>query len=91
MTCPAVIRGAEQWSRWSNLNHRPLLMSEGSERRSWLPGRDFKSHSPRPSHCRLATRPYLSPTSRTDREANPAIRKFLSNKRRPHNHSRGKS
>jgi hypothetical protein len=42
MTCPAVIRGAEQWSRWSNLNHRPLLMSEGSERRSWLPGRGIR-------------------------------------------------
>ena len=37
MTCPAVIQGVEQWSRWSNLNHRPLLLSEGSENRSRLP------------------------------------------------------
>ena len=37
MTSPAVIRGAEQWSRWSNLNHQTLLPSEGSEGRSRLP------------------------------------------------------
>ncbi len=35
MTCPGVIQGVEQWSRWSNLNHRTLLMAKG---RSWLPG-----------------------------------------------------
>ena len=38
MTCPAVIQGAEQWSRWSNLNHRTLLMAKGLEGRSWLLG-----------------------------------------------------
>jgi len=38
MTCPMVIRGAEQWSRWSNLSSRPLLESEGSEGRSRVPG-----------------------------------------------------
>ena len=37
MTCPIVIRGAEQWSRWSNLSNRPLLESEGSEGRSRVP------------------------------------------------------
>jgi hypothetical protein len=37
MTCPLVIRGAEQWSRWSNLSNRPLLESEGSEGRSRVP------------------------------------------------------
>lgn len=39
MTSPAVIRGAEQWSRWSNLNHQILLPSEGSEGRGRLPER----------------------------------------------------
>lgn len=38
MTCPDVIRGAELWSRWSDMNHRPLLISEGSEGGSRLPG-----------------------------------------------------
>jgi hypothetical protein len=38
MTCPLVIRGAEQWSRWPNLSSRPLLESEGSEGRSRVPG-----------------------------------------------------
>jgi hypothetical protein len=38
MTCPAVIRGAEQWNRWFNPNHSPLLISEGSEGRSRMPG-----------------------------------------------------
>jgi hypothetical protein len=37
MTCPVVIRGAEQWSRWSNLSNRPLPQSEGSEERSRVP------------------------------------------------------
>jgi hypothetical protein len=37
MTCPVAIRGAEQWSRWSNMNHRTLLVSEGSEGRNRLP------------------------------------------------------
>lgn len=37
MTCPFVIRGTEQWSRWSNLSNRPLLESEGSEGRSRVP------------------------------------------------------
>jgi hypothetical protein len=39
MTSPVVIRGAEQWSRWSNLNYRTLLTSEGSEGASRLPVR----------------------------------------------------
>jgi len=37
MTCPFVIRGAEQWSRWSNLSSRPLLESRGAEGRSRVP------------------------------------------------------
>ena len=36
MTSPVVIRGNEQWNRWFNLNHSPLLNSEGSERGSRL-------------------------------------------------------
>src|SRR5437660_11981957 len=42
MTCPVVIRGAEQWSRWSNLSNRPLLESEGSEGRSRVPERGIR-------------------------------------------------
>jgi hypothetical protein len=42
MTCPVVIRGAEQWSRWSNLSSRPLLESEGSEGRSRVPERGIR-------------------------------------------------
>ena len=42
MTCPMVIRGAEQWSRWSNLSNRPLVESEGSEGRSRVPGRSIR-------------------------------------------------
>jgi hypothetical protein len=38
VTCPVVIRAAEQWSRWSYLNDRTLLKSEGSENRSRLSG-----------------------------------------------------
>jgi hypothetical protein len=41
MTCPAVIRGAEQWNRWST-DHSPLLKSEDSEVRSRLPGRGIR-------------------------------------------------
>jgi len=42
MTCPIVIRGAEQWNRWSNLSNRPLLESEGSEGRSRVPERGIR-------------------------------------------------
>jgi hypothetical protein len=42
MTCPIVIRGAEQWSRWSNLSNRPLPESEGSEGRSRVPERGIR-------------------------------------------------
>ena len=35
MTSPAAIQGAGLWSRWSNMNHPPQLVSEG---RSRLPG-----------------------------------------------------
>ena len=42
MTCPVVIRGAEQWSRWPNLSSRPLLESEGSEGRSRVPERGIR-------------------------------------------------
>lgn len=41
MTCPVVIRGAEQWNRWST-DHSPLLKSGDSEVRSRLPGRGIR-------------------------------------------------
>ena len=44
MTCTLGIRGAaiqggEPWSRWSNMNHRTLLVSE---RESRMPGRGIR-------------------------------------------------
>ena len=42
MTCPLVIRGVEQGSRWSSLSNRPLLESEGSEGRSRVPERGIR-------------------------------------------------
>ena len=37
MTSPIAIRGVEQWNRWST-DHSPLLISEESEGRDWIPG-----------------------------------------------------
>jgi hypothetical protein len=37
MTCPVVIGGAEQWSRWSNMNHPDPAYVGGLEGRNRLP------------------------------------------------------
>jgi hypothetical protein len=38
MTCPAVIQGCEQWNRWLNPNHSPMLTSEALKGRNRMLG-----------------------------------------------------